>query len=119
LVSDSALAPAAPESWPSGGDFIRDLTALLPGDLVVHADHGIGKFEGLTMISAGGVRHDCLCLIYADNAKLSVPVENLELLSRFRGEAAAGVALDRLGRAAWRARKAQGLRNACWKWQSR
>jgi len=88
--------------------FIRDLTALLPGDLVVHADHGIGKFEGLTMISAGGVRHDCLCLIYADNAKLYLPVENLELLSRFGGEeAAAGVALDRLGGAAWQARKAR------------
>ncbi|MFN9253664.1 MAG: transcription-repair coupling factor [Holosporaceae bacterium] len=89
-------------------NFIRDLTALLPGDLVVHADHGIGKFEGLTMISAGGVRHDCLCLIYADNAKLYLPVENLELLSRFGGEeAAAGVALDRLGGAAWQARKAR------------
>lgn len=88
--------------------FIRDLTALLPGDLVVHSDHGIGRFEGLTMISAGDARHDCLCLVYADNAKLYLPVENLELLSRFGGEeAAANTPLDRLGGAAWQARKAR------------
>ena len=57
-----------------------------PGDLVVHADHGIGRYEGLTQIPVSKVPHDCVALEYARGNKLYVPVENIELLSRYGNE---------------------------------
>src|SRR5690606_22377333 len=76
------------------------------GDFVVHADHGIGRYEGLETLDVGGAPHDCLRLTYAGNDKLYVPVENIEVLSRYGGEDAI-VELDKLGGAAWHARKAR------------
>ena len=61
-------------------DFLSELSALTPGDLVVHVDHGIGRFEGLKTIEVQGAPHDCLLLIYAGNDRLFLPVENIELL---------------------------------------
>jgi transcription-repair coupling factor (superfamily II helicase) len=87
-------------------DFIAEATSLDSGDLVVHVDHGIGRFVGLQTIMAAGAPHDCLELHYAENAKLYLPVENIELLSRF-GSEDAGVQLDRLGGAGWQTRKAK------------
>jgi transcription-repair coupling factor (superfamily II helicase) len=87
-------------------DFIAEVTSLDAGDLVVHVDHGIGRFVGLQTIEAGGAPHDCLELHYAENAKLYLPVENIELLSRY-GSEEAGVQLDRLGGAGWQTRKAR------------
>ncbi len=87
-------------------DFISELAAISPGDLVVHADHGIGRFEGLKTITAGGAPHDCLHLTYAGGDRLFLPVENIDLLSRYGGEEA-GAQLDRLGGGAWQARKAK------------
>lgn len=87
-------------------NFLTELGALNPGDLVVHVDHGIGRYEGLEAIEAGGAPHDCLRVIYAGNDKLFVPVENIEVLSRF-GSEEAGVTLDKLGGTAWQARKAK------------
>lgn len=87
-------------------NFIADASALAEGDLVVHAEHGIGRYEGLETVAAGGAPHDCLRLVYADGDKLFVPVENIEVLSRY-GSEDAGVALDRLGSPAWQARKAK------------
>ena len=87
-------------------DFIAEVTSLDAGDLVVHVDHGIGRFVGLQTIEAGGAPHDCLELHYAENAKLYLPVENIELLSRY-GSEDAGVQLDRLGGAGWQTRKAR------------
>ena len=87
-------------------NFIADASALAEGDLVVHADHGIGRYEGLETVNAGGAPHDCLRLLYAEGDKLFVPVENIEVLSRY-GSEDAGVALDRLGSPAWQARKAR------------
>jgi transcription-repair coupling factor (superfamily II helicase) len=87
-------------------DFLTEVTALSPGDLVVHVDHGIGRFEGLRTIEAAGAPHDCLELHYLGSDKLYLPVENIELLSRY-GHDEAGVALDRLGGAGWQARKAR------------
>jgi transcription-repair coupling factor (superfamily II helicase) len=69
---------------------------------VVHIDHGVGRFEGLEIISAAGSVHECLSLEYADAAKLYLPVENIELLSRFGHEEGL---LDRLGGGAWQAKK--------------
>ena len=86
--------------------FLSEVAALAAGDLVVHVDHGIARFEGLVSIEAGGGSHDCLDLRYANDDKLYLPVENIELLSRY-GNADTEVQLDRLGGAAWQARKAK------------
>jgi len=87
-------------------DFISEAQALTTGDIVVHVEHGIGRFVGLKTITAAGAPHDCLELHYANADRLFLPVENIELLSRYGGEAA-GVVLDKLGGVAWQARKAK------------
>jgi transcription-repair coupling factor (superfamily II helicase) len=87
-------------------NFITEATSLSAGDLVVHVDHGIGRFVQLRAIEAAGAPHDCLELHYAGGDKLFLPVENIELLSRYGSEETA-VELDRLGGGAWQARKAR------------
>jgi transcription-repair coupling factor (superfamily II helicase) len=87
-------------------NFIAEVTSLSAGDLVVHVDHGIGRFVGLRAIEAAGAPHDCLEIHYAGGDKLFLPVENIELLSRY-GSEEAGVELDRLGSGAWQARKSR------------
>ena len=82
------------------------MTSLSTGDLVVHVDHGIGRFIGLQNIEAAGAPHDCLEIHYAEGAKLYLPVENIELLSRY-GSEDTGVELDRLGGTGWQTRKAR------------
>ncbi|HEY1095777.1 MAG TPA: transcription-repair coupling factor [Alphaproteobacteria bacterium] len=79
---------------------------LSNGDLVVHREHGVGKFEGLITLTVDGQPHDCLKIIYADEDKLFVPVENIDVLTRFGSEHST-TQLDRLGGAAWQARKAR------------
>jgi len=86
--------------------FLNELAALTPGDLVVHVDHGIGRYEGLTQIPVGKSPHDCVALEYAGGDKLYVPVENIDVLSRY-GSESDGVALDRLGGEAWQRRKSR------------
>ncbi|MDP3898275.1 MAG: transcription-repair coupling factor, partial [Mesorhizobium sp.] len=87
-------------------DFISEASALAAGDIIVHQDHGIGRFIGLRTIEAAGAPHDCLEIHYAGDGRLFLPVENIELLSRF-GSDAAEVPLDRLGGGAWQSRKAK------------
>ncbi len=86
--------------------FLAELATLSPGDLVVHSDHGIGRYEGLTQIPVSKAPHDCVALSYAGGDKLYVPVENIDVLSRY-GSDSDGVALDRLGGEAWQRRKAR------------
>ena len=90
----------------SADAFLAELATLSVGDLVVHLDHGIGRYEGLTSIPVGDSPHDCVALTYAGGDKLYVPVENLDVLSRYGGESE-GVALDKLGGEAWQRRKAR------------
>ncbi len=87
-------------------NFIAEATSLAAGDLVVHVDHGIGRFVGLKTIEAAGAPHDCLEIHYAGGDKLFLPVENIELLSRY-GTEETQVDLDRLGGSGWQARKAR------------
>ncbi|HWM48556.1 MAG TPA: transcription-repair coupling factor [Xanthobacteraceae bacterium] len=87
-------------------NFIAEVSSLAAGDLVVHVDHGIGRFIGLTAIEVSGAPHDCLELHYAEGAKLYLPVENIDLLSRY-GSEDTRVELDRLGGGNWQARKAR------------
>ena len=87
-------------------DFISEVSALEEDDIVVHVEHGIGRFLGLRTVTAVGSPHDCVEIQYANDTKLLLPVENIELLSRYGGDTTE-VALDRLGGGAWQARKAK------------
>ncbi|MBV8925548.1 MAG: transcription-repair coupling factor [Bradyrhizobium sp.] len=87
-------------------NFISEVTSLASGDLVVHVEHGIGRFVGLQTLEVSGAPHDCLELHYAGDTKLFLPVENIELLSRY-GSEQTGVELDRLGGTGWQTRKAK------------
>lgn len=87
-------------------DFITEISGLDEGSVVVHAEHGIGRFVGLQTIEAAGAPHACLELHYAEGAKLFLPVENIDLLSRY-GSETAEAQLDKLGGVAWQARKAK------------
>ena len=86
--------------------FIAEATEIAEGDLVVHQEYGIGRYDGLETLRIGPAPHDCLRLIYDGLEKLYLPVENIELLSRFGAEGG-GVALDKLGGAGWQTRKAR------------
>lgn len=90
----------------SADAFLAELAALAPGDLVVHMDHGIGRYEGLQSIPVGQSPHDCVMLTYAGGDKLYIPVENIDVLSRY-GSDSELVALDRLGGEGWQRRKAR------------
>ena len=92
-------------------NFLQDLGTLSPGDLVVHVEHGVGRFMGLETIrvpepprNRPGPPHEYVHLVYAEDAKLYLPVENIELLSRYGHEEGL---LDRLGGGAWQAKKAK------------
>jgi transcription-repair coupling factor (superfamily II helicase) len=87
-------------------EFIAEATELAEGDLVVHLDHGIGRFAGLVTLNVAGAPHDCLKILYDGDDRLFVPVENIEVLSRY-GSETQGVGLDKLGGASWQARKAR------------
>ncbi|RJF91306.1 transcription-repair coupling factor [Sphingomonas cavernae] len=90
----------------SADAFLAELATLSPGDLVVHVDHGIGRYEGLTSIPVGQSPHDCVWLTYAGGDKLFVPVENIDVLSRY-GADGENATLDRLGGEAWQRRKSR------------
>lgn len=87
-------------------DFISEVATLNAGDIVVHVDHGIGRFIGLKTVTAAGAPHDCLEIHYSGDDRLFLPVENIELLSRYGGENSNAI-LDKLGGVAWQARKAK------------
>ena len=87
-------------------NFLAEASSLTPGDIVVHIDHGIGRYAGLKTLDIQGAPHDTLELHYGGDAKLYLPVENIDLLTRYGAESE-GVILDRLGGAAWQARKAR------------
>ena len=97
---------ARPRKKRRASNFLAEASALTTGDLVVHLDHGIGRYEGLNTLEIQEAPHDCLELIYAGESKLYLPVENIDLLTRY-GTDADGVQLDRLGGAGWQARKAK------------
>ncbi len=85
-------------------NFLTEAQSLSAGDLVVHVEHGIGRFKGLELVTALGAAHECLLIEYAGGDKLYLPVENIELLSRYGHEEGL---LDRLGGGAWQAKKAR------------
>ena len=94
----------APRRRKRAENFLTEAAGLSPGDLVVHVDHGIGRYLGLETVTAMGAPHECLALEYAGGDKLYLPVENIELLSRYGHEEGL---LDKLGGGAWQAKKAR------------
>jgi transcription-repair coupling factor (superfamily II helicase) len=85
--------------------FLAEASALSAGDLVTHIEHGVGRYLGLKTIEVAGAPHDCLELQY-DGGKLFLPVENIELLTRY-GSEESNVQLDKLGGLGWQSRKAR------------
>ena len=94
----------APKKRRKAENFLTEAQSLSPGDLVVHVDHGIGRYKGMEVVTAAGAAHECLLLEYAEQSKLYLPVENIELLSKYGHEEGL---LDRLGGGAWQAKKAK------------
>ena len=91
---------------PRGKNFIAEVSTLEPGDLVIHIEHGLGRYVGLEPLDIQSAPHDCLKIEYAGSGTLYLPVENIELLSRY-GEGGDNIVLDRLGGTAWPTRKAR------------
>ena len=85
-------------------NYLTEAQSLSPGDLVVHVDHGVGRYKGLETVTAMGAPHECLLLEYAGGDRLYLPVENIELLSRYGHDEGL---LDKLGGGAWQAKKAR------------
>jgi transcription-repair coupling factor (superfamily II helicase) len=85
-------------------NFLTETQSLSPGDLIVHVDHGVGRYTGMEVITAAGAAHECLLLDYAEQTKLYMPVENIELLSKYGHDEGL---LDRLGGGAWQAKKSR------------
>lgn len=94
----------SPKKRRKAENFLTETQSLSPGDLVVHVDHGIGRYLGMEVITAAGAAHECLLLEYAESSKLYLPVENIELLSRYGHDEGF---LDKLGGGAWQAKKAR------------
>ncbi len=94
----------APKKKRRAENFLTEAQGLSPGDLIVHVDHGIGRYTGLEVVNALGAPHECIALEYAGGDRLFLPVENIELLSRYGHEQGL---LDRLGGGAWQAKKAR------------
>jgi transcription-repair coupling factor (superfamily II helicase) len=94
----------APRRKRRADNFLTEAQSLSAGDLIVHVDHGVGRYHGLEVVTALGAAHECLKLEYAEKTTLYLPVENIELLSRYGHEEGL---LDRLGGGAWQAKKAK------------
>jgi len=99
----------APAAAARGGR-VENAADLEPGDLVVHVDHGIGRFRGSTEIEVDGQRSEVFTIEYAEGAKLHVPVTHAHLLSRYVGVAGHRAKLHRLGGRRWTREKADAER---------
>ncbi|MEL6831331.1 MAG: DEAD/DEAH box helicase, partial [Pseudomonadota bacterium] len=97
---------AAPRRKRKAANFITEASALNPGDFIVHVDHGVGRYIGLRTLDLAAAPHDCLELEYAKGDKVFLPVENIDLISRYGSEDAES-SVDQLGGVGWQTRKAR------------
>src|SRR6201997_2696167 len=104
---ETAPVHERPRVRPKTAGFFSDFSELKAGDYVVHIDHGIGQFEGLQQIENGGARGEFMRLRYADDARLYVPLERLDLVQSYRAVEGAKPVFDKLGGSTWTARKAR------------
>ena len=81
--------------------FIQAFQSLSEGDLVVHADYGIGRYLGLERLTLGGMTGDVMVIQYAGKDRVYLPVSRLRLVQKFTGARTDGIALDRLGSLSW------------------
>jgi transcription-repair coupling factor (superfamily II helicase) len=102
---DVAAAVERPSRKIRTSGFFSDFAELKPGDFVVHIDHGIGQFEGLRLIESEGRRGEFMLLRYAEDARLYVPLERMDLVQSYRVVEGVHPPLDRLGGTAWNSRK--------------
>ena len=91
--------------------FFSDFAELKPSDFVVHVDHGIGQFDGLRQIESDGRRGEFMLLKYAEEARLYVPLERMDLVQGYRAVEGVHPALDKLGGTAWTARKTRARKS--------
>jgi transcription-repair coupling factor (superfamily II helicase) len=91
--------------------FFSDFAELKPGDFVVHVDHGIGQFDGLRLIESDGRRGEFMLLKYADEARLYVPLERMDLVQNYRIVEGDHPPLDKLGGTAWNTRKTRARKS--------
>jgi transcription-repair coupling factor (superfamily II helicase) len=91
--------------------FFSDFAELKPGDFVVHVDHGIGQFDGLRQIESDGRRGEFMLLKYADEARLYVPLERMDLVQNYRIVEGDHPPLDKLGGTAWNTRKTRARKS--------
>jgi len=104
---DVAPAVERPSRKIRTSSFFADFAELKPGDYVVHVDHGIGQFEGLRLIESEGHRGEFMLLRYAEDARLYVPLERMDLVQSYRAVEGAHPVLDKLGGTAWASRKSR------------
>jgi transcription-repair coupling factor (superfamily II helicase) len=96
-----------PRARPKTAGFYSDLSELKPGHYVVHVDHGIGQFQGLQTLESDGHQGEFMSLRYADDARLYVPLERMDLVHAYHAVEDAKPQLDKLGGTAWATRKAR------------
>ncbi len=84
-------------------NILTELENLTEGELVSHQEHGVAEFAGVETVMVSGQPHDCVKLLYADNDRLYIPVENLDVIKRYGSDDAP---LDKLGGLSWQRRKA-------------
>jgi transcription-repair coupling factor (superfamily II helicase) len=107
LFGSSDLVPQSGGQRSAASAFAADLADLKPGDFVVHAQHGVGKFLGIRELAQGDVHGDFMLLEYAGESKLYVPLTRLDLVEKYRGAGEGTPPLDKLGGATWTARKSR------------
>ncbi|MBI4915412.1 MAG: DEAD/DEAH box helicase, partial [Acidobacteria bacterium] len=99
--ADVTSLPAAARARRTLAAVLADLRDLAPGDFVVHAEHGIGRFTGFRSFELEGEKHECVELEYAGGGKLLVPLERADVLEKYAGAEGAPPHLDRLGGSSW------------------
>ena len=106
---DSSALIAEQSSRPGQhlASFTLDISDLKAGDLVVHREHGVGRFLGLKEVVQDGVKSDFMLLEYANESKLYVPLTRMDLIQKFRGGGEAKPQIDRLGGVTWQRTKAR------------
>ena len=94
------------------GTRIKDITKLSIGDYVVHGTNGIGRYTGIKSIVKNGIKKDYLTIVYRDNDKLYIPVEKIDLITKYSSSDGAVPRLSKLGSNDWQKAKARARKHA-------
>jgi transcription-repair coupling factor (superfamily II helicase) len=97
---------------PSPSSELMDLQDLKRGDLIVHIEHGIGRYEGLIKLKVDGLSNDFLLLVYKDGDRLYLPVDRMSMVQKYMGVEGIEPVIDKLGGNSWKRIKARVKRSA-------